>query len=196
MKDQVDVSKTSKLTKRQRSGSTRPRPHPQFFVLYYVARPRFFAEHFGVACPQFADGHPLQRDNLFRDVHTSPLILGSQKPLTVVDTEHGLAQKPQGKERQNLPAFLGWEVRGFRRTMPPVFGTGECRRPECWQRRRDAGRVSEKSGRRMVAWSASWWSFPQRPSLGDRRVAWREWMLAWRASATPLSVNLPGASSR
>ena len=72
-----------------------------------------------------------------------------------------------------------------------MFGAGEFRRPECWPRRRDAGRVSEKSGRRMVVWSASWWSCPQRPSLGDRRVAWREWMLAWRASATPLSVNLP-----
>ena len=61
--------------------------------------------------------------------------------------------------------------------------------------RSDARQASEKTNRRLVAWDVSCWSYPQRPSLGDRRAAWRERMLAWRAFATPLSVNLPGASS-
>ena len=43
-----------------------------------VAGPRFFAEHFAIPNPQFADGHPPQRGDLFPNVqgHLSLLVLG------------------------------------------------------------------------------------------------------------------------
>jgi hypothetical protein len=45
-------------------------------------------------------------------------------------------------------------------------------RPRRWPLRNDARQASGEN-RRSVAWGGSWWSGPQRPSLGDGHAVWR-----------------------
>ena len=73
-------------------------PNNPFHEPGFVAGPRFFAEHFGVARPQLADGLPLERRDLFSyvQIHAYLLGLGPRKPLTRVDTEHDFGGKPRG----------------------------------------------------------------------------------------------------
>ena len=57
---------------------------------------------------------------------------------------------------------------------PAAFGrtVAEPPRPR-WRPPRNDARQASKENRRSVAWSISWWSSPQRPSLGDGRAVWR-----------------------
>jgi hypothetical protein len=65
---------------------------------------RLFAEDLGVAIPQFADGHPLDRRDLFSDIQFHALLhdSGSRKPLTnVEDIEHCNSGKLKASRRDS-----------------------------------------------------------------------------------------------